>query len=93
MCWGNLKSFASRTLSRLRTYFLEDSIDILNHDFWDEEGGKISPLQKNSEAFSGDDFWSMLSGIDGTGTSILEAFAELSDENFAEEFEEIFSID
>lgn len=65
----------------------------LNHDFWDKEGGKISPLQKNSEAFSGDDFWSMLSGIDGTDTSILEAFAELSDENFAEEFEEIFSID
>jgi len=61
-------------------------------DFWQKEGGKISPLQKNAEAFAGDDFWNLLSGFDNTTKFIFDIFKELGEEGFGEQFKEIFNI-
>lgn len=61
-------------------------------DFWKKEGGKISPLQKNEEAFVADDFWNLLSGFDNTTEFIFDIFRELGEEDFGEQFQEIFNI-
>tara|TARA_B110000008_G_C16950282_1_gene556107 strand:+ start:291 stop:1109 length:819 start_codon:yes stop_codon:yes gene_type:complete len=59
-------------------------------DYWEKEGGKIAPLLKNKEAFVADDFWNILSGMEDTTEFIFEIFKELGEENFGEEFDDIF---
>lgn len=59
-------------------------------DFWKREGGKISPLLKNEEAYVADDFWDLLSGFSNTTEFIFGIFKELGDEGFGDQFNKIF---
>lgn len=60
-------------------------------DFWKKEGGKIAPLMKNNEAYVGDNFWDMLSGMNETTKFIFNVFKELGEEDFGGEFNDIFA--
>lgn len=59
-------------------------------DFWKKEGGKIAPLLKNEEAFVADDFWYILSGFENSTGFITDTFKEIGEENFGDEFKDIF---
>ena len=62
-------------------------------DYWKKEGGKVLPLIFSEEALVGNEFWDLLSGETNTLELILDAFREMGEENFGNQFDYIFRID
>ena len=62
-------------------------------DYWQKEGGKVLPLVFSEEALVGNEFWDLLSGEKNTMELIFDAFKELREENFGDQFDHIFRID
>ena len=63
-----------------------------NRDYWQKEGGKVSPLISSREALVGNEFWDLLSGKENTMELIFDAFRELGNENFGSKFDHIFNL-
>ena len=59
-------------------------------DYWQKEGGKVSPLIFSEEALVGNEFWDLLSGEKNTIELIFEVFREMGEENFGKQFNYIF---
>jgi len=60
------------------------------HDFWLKEGGKVNPLIHSVEALVADEFWDLLSGLEGTTQVIFDVFKKLGSQNFGNQFNHIF---
>jgi len=59
-------------------------------DYWQKEGGKVSPLIFSEEALVENEFWDFLSGEKNTTELIFDVFREMGEENFGEKFKHIF---
>lgn len=58
--------------------------------FWQKAGGRLFPLVLDEDAFVENNFWSKLSGEEKTWEHIDEIFQELGEENFGQEFHDLF---
>ncbi|MCC8255822.1 TdeIII family type II restriction endonuclease [Vibrio campbellii] len=70
--------------------FLAFPFDPHNGKFWIKEGGKVSPLIPNEEAYVADGFWDVLTGVKGTTAIIESTFKELGSSGFGEQFQHHF---
>ncbi len=59
-------------------------------DFWAKEKGKAAPLIPKVDAVVGNEFWAFLLGRDDAWETIVSTFEKLGDENFGDEFQDIF---
>ncbi|HDI3226271.1 TPA: TdeIII family type II restriction endonuclease [Vibrio cholerae] len=66
--------------------FLAFPFDPHRGQFWAREGGKISPLLPNQEAYVADEFWDQLTGVKGTTGLIESTFEVLGKEDFGKQF-------
>lgn len=66
--------------------FLAFPFDPHKGNFWRRESGKISPLIPREEAFVGDEFWDVLTGIQGTTDVIESTFKKLGNDGFGAQF-------
>ena len=60
-------------------------------DFWKKEGGKSKPLIPGNEALVADEFWDFLYGKTNTTELIFKEFKKLGEDNFGEQFSDIFN--
>ena len=60
-------------------------------DFWRKEGGKSKPLIPGDEALVADEFWDFLYGRPNTTALIFREFKRLGEDNFGEQFSDIFN--
>lgn len=68
------------------TCFLAFPFDPHSGRFWAKEGGKVSPLIPGQEAYVADEFWDMLTGVEGTTGLIESTFEALGQEGFGDQF-------
>ncbi len=61
-----------------------------NTNFWKKEGGKASPLIPSVDAVVEGEFWNFLLGEEDSWQKILSTFAKLGEENFGDNFSDIF---
>lgn len=72
------------------TCFLAFPFDPHKGNFWQREGGKILPLIPREEAFVGDEFWDVLTEIQGTTEIIESTFKKLGNDGFGAQFSHHF---
>ncbi|TGL18222.1 TdeIII family type II restriction endonuclease, partial [Leptospira levettii] len=53
-------------------------------NFWEKAKGKGKPLEKDSEAWVGDQFWSFCTGSPNTYELILDSFSQIREERTLE---------
>jgi len=58
--------------------------------FWSMEKGKVQPLIPSEEALVDNEFWELISGLENTTEIIFSAFKELGDQEFGNQFHDIF---
>ncbi|CCN50655.1 hypothetical protein MADA3029_960001 [Vibrio nigripulchritudo MADA3029] len=83
LCWY---TYAALLGIKNVSCFLAFPFDPHKGNFWRREGGKILPLIPRKEAFVGDEFWDILTGIQGTTKIIESTFKKLGNENFGAQF-------
>jgi hypothetical protein len=59
-------------------------------DWWEQNGSRAYPLVKKVDAYVANEFWDLLSGNTNTFESISDLFKELGEENFGDQFKDIF---
>ena len=62
-------------------------------NYWQKSGGNVLPLIFSEEALVGNEFWDLLSGEKNTIELIFDAFKEMGEEHFGDQFDYIFRID
>ncbi|MGR6841762.1 hypothetical protein ACU5DF_23885 [Aliivibrio wodanis] len=72
------------------TCFLAFPFDPHGGRFWFKEGGKVSPLIPGQEAYVADEFWNMLTRVEGTTGLIESTFKKLGNEGFGAQFSHHF---
>lgn len=60
-------------------------------DFWKMVSKKVSPLIPSQEAVVQNEFWDFILGRENTFDSIIETFKKLGENNFGEQFNNIFN--
>lgn len=83
LCWY---TYAALLGIKNISCFLAFPFDPHSGNFWMREGGKISPLIPRKEAFVGDEFWDVLTGMPNTTEIIESTFKKLGSEGFGEQF-------
>lgn len=58
--------------------------------WWEANGSRIYPLEQGKDAWVENEFWNFCSGEDNTWDNIVQLFIELGEENFGQEFKDIF---
>ena len=59
-------------------------------DWWDHNGSRAYPLEKGKDAWVENEFWDFCSGQENTWQEILKVFDELAEENFGDNFKDVF---
>jgi hypothetical protein len=59
-------------------------------DWWNHQGKRAYPLEKRKDAWVQDEFWDFCSGHSNTWVDILHVFEQLGQENFGNQFNDIF---
>ncbi len=70
--------------------FLAFPFDPHKGNFWRRESGKVAPLIPRQEAFVADEFWDVLTGVQGTTEIIESTFKKLGNEGFGTQFSNHF---